>query len=231
MNSGRFIISFIVAVFLGYPNLHAEQLITFFFRPYPVVNTQEKARRVAKKISNPSKLARQTLKPLLSAKQSIVGIFATYGGFLTASDLNGQVRLPRKHYEPRLSLVITERITPIVRSGNTLSHWELNDDYPAALYHVTKTKDEKTSLEYYEIKKGALPKNNVVPLESILIFAKPRFIYIPEGITLSKQSPHLILPDLYVKRTISITSEALYVLNVMQYFGLLTLLTKKELVY
>ena len=180
------------------------------------------------KVSRPDKIARHNLKKIFSNSQIVSGIFATYAGYLTVSDLNGQIRFPLKHSVPKLYLVISERITPIVRSGNTISHWEFNTDYSSIMYSITKTTDPQTSLEYFTIKDAPLPSNNVVPLESIVIIAKPKFFYVPLGITPVYKSPHLILPDVYVKKGITLTSEALYLLNVMQYFGLLTLLTKKE---
>lgn len=225
---GRLSLICSITFFLICPMLKAEKLITLFVRPYPTLSSKDKADKIMAKVANPAKLARQHLKHVLNNSRLVSGIFATYGGFITISDLNGQIRFPRQHDKPHISLLITERITPIVRSGNTLSHWEINTDYATAMYEFVKITDPKSSLEYFEAREVALPANNVVPLESIVLFAKPKFIEVPQGVTMSYQSPHLILPDIYVKKGITLTDESLYVLNVAQYYGLLTMVTKAE---
>lgn len=217
-----------LACFLSMPNLLSEQLITFFLRPYPIAEPEQKIKKLTHKMGYPGKLAKQHAKHLLWAKDMVSGVFATYGGFLTVSSLNGQISFPRKHSQPSIKLVISERISPIVRSGNTLSHWELNPDRQAAIYTITKTKNAQTSLEYFTVEQMPLPENSVVPIDSIVLFAQPKYFYIPTGMTLSPESLHLIMPDVYVKKGLTINENALYVLSVMQYFGILTQMTRKE---
>ena len=77
-------------------------------------------------------MANNRAKHILPA--SISGIFATYGGFLTVSDLNGEITFPRKHRKPFIYLIITEKMSPIIRSGNTIDHWELVEDTPVEMY-------------------------------------------------------------------------------------------------
>ena len=222
MRPGRLCITFSILWIL--PNLHAEQLISFFFQPYPMGQELERAEKLKQKLGHPSKRARIAFKQMMTDSHIISGIFTTYAGFLTVSDLNGQVQFPRKHPAPTVSLIIAERITPIVRSGNTLSHWELNLDYPAQMYSIIRYENPDIDQVYFITHPQEIPENGVVPIDAIVLFAPPKYVYVPLGLHESYQSPHLLLPDIFVKSGITLQGEALYVLNVMHYFGLLTFL-------
>jgi hypothetical protein len=58
-----------------------------------------------------------------------------------------------------------------------------------------------------------------VPLESILIFAKPSNLVVQTGMITVGKTQHLLLPDIYVKKGINITKNALYILNLRHFFG------------
>lgn len=222
-----YICSCMIILWFG-QNLYGEQVITLFLRPYPALSASAKAEKLRNKIAHPSKRARIELKKMFSQPGIISGVFATYAGFLTVSDLNGEIEFPRKHPSPHIDLVIAQRITPIVRSANTLSHWEINFDYAHAFYSIIKYSVPKTGTEYFITQPKAAPDDGVIPLESIVLFADPKSVYVPIGQTRSSQSPHLQLPDIYIKNTIQLTSEDLYVLNVMQYWGLIKFIYQKE---
>lgn len=224
----RLLLLFIVASFSLFTNLYSEQLIAVFLRPYPRLDPDQKVTKIMKSVRHAGKFSRMQVKQLLGLKKMVAGVFATYAGFLSVSNTDGEIAFPRKHTDPQLYILVTEELVPIVRSGNTLSHWELNEDRPAVMYQITKTKDENGPLEYYETAASSLPANNVVPLESIVIFANPRYVYIPLGVTPSTESPHLVLPDIYINHRINLTSPALHVLNVMHYYGALTFIVQKE---
>lgn len=217
---------FILASFCFNPNLYAEKLLTLFLKPYPVVSSQEASQKLAPKLHRTGKMASNRSKDILPSM--ISGIFATYGGFLTISDLNGEISFPLLHKSSFIYLIITERLTPIVMAGNTISHWELQEGIPIEVYRAEQKYDAESQLNYWDVTQEPPPANNRVPLESIALFADPKYIYVPLGATIIKESPHLILPDIYVKKGLNLTEQALFILNLSHYFGAIIPLYKKQ---
>ncbi len=212
----------IVTCFIQNKNIHADQVITFFLKPYSAASNA-----FAKKLQKPGAIARSTLRNFIKTNIA-AGIFASYGGFLTLSAGTGQVTFPRKHTPPFVYLVITSRMTPIMMAGNTVHHWELEEGTPAQMYRVERKDEETTKRYYWDIQKVDLPKDNRIPLESILIVAKPKHIYVPTGTTPSNDNPQLVLPDIFVKKGINHVARALYMLNLRHFFGSISSEYKKE---
>lgn len=215
----KFIVQFLF-ILAGFFNIHsvkAEQLIILFLKPYPVISPKADSDKLGKKFHRAGKISSNLSKHYLPPTLS--GMFATYGGWLTTSDLNGEISFPRRHGKSFINLIITERLTPIVRSGNTIDHWELEEGYPAEMYRMEQKWDPEARILYWDVTQEPLPKNNIIPIESLILIANPKYIDVPLGISLFKDSPHLILPDVYVKKGINLTADALYVLNLSQYFG------------
>lgn len=216
----------ILALFCNNPTLIAEQIITFFLKDYPIVSLPEAAAKLSTKIHKAGKIATNHTKNHMPPKLS--GIFATYGGTLTVSDADGQISFARKHTKPFVYLLITPKATPMVMSGNTIHHWEFEEGAPIAVYKIEQHRNEDIRKQYWLVSKEPAPANNRIPLETILLFADPKYIYVPLGITLAKQSPHLILPDVYIKKGINLTNNALYLLNLSHYFGSVIPLYKRD---
>jgi hypothetical protein len=216
----------IVAFFFNNHSLVAEQLISIFLKPYPDISLKASAEKLAPKLPKPGKLSSNVAKHLFLP--SISGIFATYGGFLTVSDLNGEIVFPRKHAKPFVYLLITEKLSPIIMSGNTIHHWELEQDVSAAMFLMEQKFDEDIGVRYWDVTQVPVPENYHVPLESIAIFADPKYVYVPLGLSTLKESPHLLLPDIYIKRGINLTANALFILNLSHYFGSIIPLYKKQ---
>ncbi len=217
---------FILTVFFAFPTLLGEQLIILFLKPYPVISEQEASQKLAQKLHKPGKIANHLSKHILSAQVS--GIFATYGGLLTASNLMGELSFPRLHNKSFIYLLVTEHITPIVMTGNTIHHWEIEDDAVADLYKIEQKFDQENKVHYWEVSREPIPDNRHVPLESITLLANPKYVYVPLGISIYQESPHLILPDVYIKKGIHLTSNYLYFINLLQYFGAIRPLYKKD---
>jgi len=225
MRSTRILL--IVTYFLVYHTAYGDEAITFFFKPYPIIKDSKLSQKIVDKLRRPGKIAKYTLNGAL--QESILdGIFSSYAGFLTVSDLNGQSAFPRKHENPLIYFLITTKITPMMMSGITIHHWELETGTPAAMYSAEKKQDEETDAFYWDVQKIELPENNRIPLETVIVFAKPKNIYIPTGITLSHKSANIILPDIYVKKGINILKNALYVLNIKHFFGTIRHMYKPE---
>lgn len=217
---------FILALFFHIHSLLAEQLITLFLKQYPVIQPMVQAQKFIAKIHQPAKLARYQTKRL--APSTISGIFATYGGYLTASDLTGEISFPWRHDKPLIHLLVTQELTPIVRSGNTIDHWELQEGVPVKAYKMEQKWDNSAQTLYWDITQEPAPANNIIPLESIVIFSDPKYIYVPLGIEMAKETPHLLLPDIYIKHGINLTENALYVVNLSHYFGGILPIFKKD---
>ncbi len=110
----------------------------------------------------------------------------------------------------------------------TVSHWELVPGTPAVMYHAELKEDRDTQLTFWDIQKAPLPEDNKIPLQdALIIIAKPHDIIIPTGITLSAPSANLIVPDMYIKRSIQIARNALYMLNLSFLFRPIDLLYRK----
>ncbi len=220
------IASFLLILALIFNNLHADQLITIYLKPYPVVSQAEASKKIGNKLHRPGKIASNRSKH--SFRPPVSGMFATYGGFLTISDFDGEIAFPRKTTRPFLYLIITERMTPIVMSGNTLAYWERNEDAPVAYYAMEQKFDPDSRAFYWDVTQEPIPADTKIPLESMVIFADPKYVYVPLGVSITRQSPHLLLPDIYIKNGINLTANALYITNLAHYFGGILPLFKKE---
>lgn len=191
--------------------------LSFFMRPYPDYDLQEAANTVSHKIQKPGKLVKYMNNAF--DHQLVGGIFSSYAGFLAASDPNGQVSFPLRHSKPVTYYLVTPEIFPIIMFGNTIHHWELIPNKPATLYKLEKKKDEELNEYYWKTTQLPLPEDKKISKKAVIIFANPSKVYIPEGITPTKDSPQLILPDIYIKKSISKVPEALYVLTIRQFFA------------
>lgn len=213
-------IVFILVLFAH--TLTADPLIYFFFSPYPYVdyNTQ----KMAKKLHNPQKLTAYQQK--LGIIPKVDGIYCSYAGYLTVSSLHGRVEFPRKHSTNELIMIVTPRITPVISVGNTLDHILM--DPAAHMYTYTRITDTKLGKSFWRVEVTKQPDDRIVPSNALIVFAQPKKIYIPTGITYTHQSPHMILPPIYVKKGIAYADRALYILTVKQFFAPISFSFKKE---
>lgn len=217
----------IITCFTMNLNLLGETLITVFLKPYPELITQEKAAHTAEKIAKPGYASKTVIKSLID-KNLISGIFATYAGYITQSDADGQISFPRETVSPIVYLVTTPRITPMNINDTTIHHWDFEEKTPISMHKMERKKDPTTGAVFWHVTEQSVPENQVVPMASILIFAKPKYIHIPQGITLTKDTPNLHLPDIYVKPGINKLGNALYVLHIRHFFGPMKRALKKE---
>ncbi len=200
-------------------------LITFFIRPYPFAQDPTTAQLQAM-LAKPGKVSLTMLRSHSDTKTT-EGVFSSYWGYLTASNFNGQIMFPRKQQSDTINILITERITPIFMIGNTIHHWQLDLASPTELYSFSRMQDDKTKEYYWTISKQPLPENQRVQLDTIVIFAKPKDIYIPQGTIPADGNPNLILPPIYAKKTLNSLAPALWIIKMRQFFKPITLETKK----
>jgi hypothetical protein len=205
----------------------ADHIITMFLQTYPhfpleqATNDirQKKANKKSKKLQSPAKIAQYTWNSVVNHNPA-AGIFATYAGQLTASGTDGQLTFARRQESPQLKLLITEKMEPIFQVGTTIQYWELKPDVPAALYSITQDRDQDTEIEFWKVERSKLPKNRKISIDTIIIFAKPETTYVPEGITPIKHpGADLVLPDIFIKKSIDSLASSLYILNLKRLFA------------
>lgn len=212
-------------MFMVNARLPFSHIITFFIQEAPF-NAKNGANKFNDSVAIPGKLSSKIARSMVTYAHQ--GIFATYGGYLVVSDFNGQITFPRMQQKEEITLIITEKIEPVLMLGNTIHHWVLLNTIPSAVYSVSHKQDAHTKLYYWDVKPAKTPENNIIPLTSIVIFAKPKDIIVPIGITLSNNSPQLILPTIYATKNINELAPTLGVLKVRQFFGPLSITDKKE---
>lgn len=206
-----------IALFLYASHLQSDAVISLFFRDYPAYTAKD-AQSFKHKIGSACALAECCLDGLV-CRNVRAGIWSIYAGFLELSSNDGQLNFPRKHASPNLHVIVTNKLTPIIMFEQTVHHWELAPDAPTALYIIEKGQDELTENYFWNTQKIDRIKDNVVPPEAVVIVAKPENIYIPLGITLTTESPNLILPPFYVKPGINNIENTLYILNLSYLFS------------
>jgi hypothetical protein len=216
----------IIACFSSKQQLHAQPVMTFFMRPYLMPPTDENNEKMAAQLAKPGHIAKRT--SYLRNLSLVSGIFSTYGGYLAVSNPFGQTTFPLKHSLPILYFVVTQKITPMMMAGNTIHHWEIEQNTPAQMYKVERHHTEPDDIYYWQVEAVSLPANRILPPESITILARPKDIVIPEGIRITNDAANLLLPDIFVRKTISKDADALYLLNIKHFFGHLHPLYKRD---
>lgn len=201
-----------------------DPVVTFTLKPYPMIPSSKYCHDVIKELG---KMSHACTYGVFN-KYLSVGIFVTYGGYLTISDSLGEISFPYKQTKPVIDLLITSKIIPIMMAGNTVHHWVLDEETPAAMFRFEIQKDTLTKLPYWEAQPLPKPKNNIIPLQTIIILAHPKHIYVPIGSTPMQESANIILPDIYVKKGLNNASQALYTLNIKHLFGSVQFLNKTE---
>ena len=222
----KFKILLSLSTLLLIPLCTAEALLSFYFAPYPVTQDKELLQKLHDRVTQPSKIAKDSLYK--QRKNIVDGIFAAYAGYVTVSNFDGEVSFPLMQDKKKLNVLVTTRVTPIFMNEGTVSNFELEEGTPAKMYSFEKKYDKDANEWYWNIDQAELPKDNIIPLATVIIFSKPEKIAIPTGIYLSKKSPHLLLPPIYVKKNVNKMSNALYVLNLKHLFADVETMHKRE---
>ena len=212
----------ILSILLQYSHLYADPIIMLTVRAYPKANRKTLAEKMARKLHRSDKLAKYAIRKLQYDIDKKVpnGIFATYAGFLSLSNNLGQILFPKKQHDPSLMLIITNRAEPMLMAGNTVHHWLVPPTAPVKVYTVKRTTEENGDM-YWHVKQTTLSKDNILPTNSILIFANPKNFFIPEGSTLTKLKNNFELPTIYARNSFNIATNALRVLMHRQFFDAL----------
>lgn len=216
-----------IACFLINIMMWTDPIIIFNFKPYPLLPNDTYCHTITKSLKELGKISQQCVFGILD-KHLPTGIFVTYGGYLNVSDAMGDISFPFKQTKPTINILITPRIEPVMMAGNTVHHWIFDQNTPATMFKFTMQKDVPTNITYWDAQPALLPKDNKIGLDTIIILAKPHHIYIPSGITPTKETANLVLPDIYVKKGLNNISQALYALNLKHLFGTVRYINKAE---
>ena len=222
----------ILTLFCSFINLNADPVIILTMLPYPLLHESPEAQKAADKLKMPGHRHKLSLRSLGTTPVT-KGIFSTYAGWLGMSDADGETAYLRKQVEPIIYLLITDKITPLMTAGNTIQNWAIEEKTDAKMYKMEQIHDMHNDLVYWVTEEVPLPQDRKIPIgygkdhASITVLAQPKNIFVPEGITLSEDSPNLVLPPIYIKKGIKINTNALYILNLRQFFGSLHPMYKK----
>lgn len=200
------------ALFLVIGQVHSTtkspNAVTFFVKDFPTLNAQAHP-------NQPEKTNRK-------------GIYFSYFGYLEATDHDGQITFPRSHQKPHFTLLVTTDAQPVFMASNTIGFWQLNAGAHYACYLIEKKQDTETKRWLWDVKKTTPPAKGQLPVDTIVVFAQPSAVYVPEGITLTNNNSQLILPHLYVTQTIELPEDTLKVLEVKNFLRTLNSTHKKE---
>lgn len=202
---------YVLVTLFCFVKIVADPTITFFFKPIPDI------KQVTQKIKKPGKLAKHTVHGIVQ-HAPIAGILVTYAGFVTASNYNGEVVLPRKHQKTAITILVTPEMTPIALFENTILHWQLIPGEPAQMYSCELKQNGKTGGYYWDTQEVALPEDNIIPLSALVITADPKNVVVNMGETVTNETANLVLPDILVRKGINIVKNSSHMLTVRHLF-------------
>jgi len=199
----------------------AKPIITLFLQPYPLPPHE-----LGATLEKPGKIAKAELFGMRN--EHIAGIIGLYNGFFDVSNHYGQLTFPRIHEAPQLSIIVTRMIEPVLMMGMTVHHWELPNNSNAVSYRAERHYNKKADAYFWDIRQESLPEERRIPLDAIVILAKPKNIYIPQGISITDDTPNLFLPDIYVKKGVKTAQTALHLIHLTQFLDPVRFAYKKE---
>ena len=222
----------IVAGFIFQQKIDAsDAVITFFIKPEPQ-KEQKKVQMFNRKfmsetLDQPSFIKAIGEDSSWLRQPGVDGIQASYLGYITISNKNGQISFPRKQQRDVLYLLITPEVQPKFMVSPTLIYdWIIKNNSPAALYEVTRKMNKELEIYFFDVKKVDIPKE--IPLNTVTVYADPNHIEVPTGISLNSYSTNFILPDLQAK-TVDTVKNSLYTLSIKQYFEQINTENKNEI--
>ena len=190
-------------------------VISIFLEP---LYNAPKRLHLHEKLKKPGIINRTIIKHYVTSTSS-KGIFATYAGFVSYSDNNGQIFFPRKHEKDEITYVLTQKIKPIILQSNTVNFFVVAPNANVAYVKAERLFDQQRKIHYWHVANQSIPETRRIPIFSINIFVKPQHIVIPEGDFVADDSPHLILPPIFTTSDISREAHALLFLKVSKFFS------------
>jgi len=224
----NYYILFIISCLISLQNSYADPILNFFFQPYPDVKTED----IHTGLRKSGYIASHKVNGMLD-HNCCAGIISTYAGYLGVSNRDGQTFFPLKHHnkEKYIYIVVTDTIVPIVILGNTVNHLQFDKHAAVAYFKATKKQDDKTGLFFWDVQIEKRPHDGRIPLESLIIIAKPDYIYVPIGISPADNASDFLLPPMYVKQGIHSVENSLYVMTLSHFFRPTRIEYKKDAMF
>lgn len=146
------------------------------------------------------------------------GVLATYHGYVTFSDQNGQILFPRKHTRDDMFYVVTRKVRPVITYGETVQHFTIDNAEATRMYYLKRMQDEDNNVTYWDVSELEVKAGQHIPPSAMIIFSNPEHIIVPTGIFKTIDGGSLLLPDLYIKKGIPIGPNVLAFLPLNKYF-------------
>ena len=206
--------AYLLLLSLSVSAIHATPRITLFFKPDLPTQAEKISQKLKKKTK---KRAHHIAKEVLKAPR-IEGIFVTYGGYVAASDYNGEVSFPRKHLGTTITMIITPEIVPVPLFENTILNWKRIPGVPVSMYVCQQIYDAQKDHYYWETKEINVTEDMAIPLAAITIIADPKNVRMDVGKTPTNETANFVLPNLYVTKEIDIPENSLHMLLIRHLF-------------
>lgn len=203
---------------LSQQSIIAEPNIIAFFK-YEKPHIDLEAEMLQVKIDKPGKIARWGLKQLLTIPLSTLGIIGAYAGYCTVTNSIGQLIFPRKHAKDEITVVITQKIKPVIVRGQTVRNFIVTPGAAAKWYTFTRESNEKVPSAFWRVKSIDAQESARIPAEALIIFANPEDILIPHSPIATISGTTLLLPTLNVTKQYRVEPNALQFLKVSKYFS------------
>jgi len=187
----------------------------------PAVHLQADAPRSVEVTFEPGGMSKQILDTQIQ-KYSTHGVIGAYHGYVALSDHNGQLLFPRKHTSDEIYYVITRSIAPKMGKNDTVQKFYVTKPEQARMYYLKRMRDNEDEKPYWKVTELEVDDKQPIPAASIMIFSNPDHIIVPTGKFTTIDGGTLLMPDLYVKKSIPIGPNALAFLRVNRYFAPVT---------
>ncbi len=206
-----------------------DSVITFFIKQKKENKKHDKNRNekfISISLKQPSFINAVSKDRSWLDQPGVDGIQASYLGYMTTSDKNGQITFPRAQQSDTIHILVTPEIEPEFMIKPTLINgWLTKHNRPKAFYQISRKKHKKLDTYYFDVKRLEVPED--ISGDTIIIFAHPNHIHVPIGISLNTYSANFILPELQAEK-VDTAKNSLYTLSIKQYFEQINIENKKN---
>jgi len=200
------------ALFYG-SSIHGSPVITFCVRPYTELVRIVTINDLQDIISLPGGIER-THFAYQSHTPAIQGVYATYAGQIAFSDCTGRITFNLKYSKKEITLVVTDHIYPLRMSGLTVQKFVIDDADEVRYYKYARVVNEALQKPVWRVTRLPVPKSLQIPLDGIVVFARPEDIFIVEGDYVAESGANYVLPDMYVISEQSMAEHTMRILTV-----------------
>lgn len=211
-----------ICLFFVFLNNNPQPLI------YLPLQSEVPVKEIYQLLVQPQKNAYLALKKIGSI-HPLMGMLATYAGYLTTSNEFGEIIFLRHQEKTPLYIAITEEIVPVIRFLDTIDHWEFSHTKQTTFIEINLKRSQNKDIldEKFIIQTVPLPEDHIIPYSTITIFADPDDFEIPEGEFPHTHNKHWILPTLIVKKNATFSKNLINSLPFLQFFRPLKIMVQK----